>query len=377
MSSALTGTSAGLGDTSDQARGTDSRDGQAVAGRVAIPRRISEDDEAFIVGMARTRPQSLDQPFTRWSLHKLVGYPAHNRGLHRVIVSGERLREFLHRHKITFQRAKTWKESNDPQIEAELARIEHMTSRFPDRVFALDEFGPLTIRPHLGASWTEQDHPDWLPANYRKLCGVRRFHTCYSVGDDTLFGVVRARKSAGNTLAALKLIRRAVRDRHRSTSSWRTCPPARGGRSAAGRPATRSSSVSPRRVRRGRTRSKRTLGPTHVRRGRLEPPPPFGRDRALHHYLRWRNANARHPDVLSAQRCARARVRGVRQYRWANALPARPDPNPANVSGQSNGGDVRVNRPLYRAEHGCEEYVIHASDRHPGVYRIAELCEEV
>lgn len=31
--------------------------------------------------------------------------------------------------------------------------------------------------------------------------------------------------------------------------------------------------------------------------------------RALHRYLRWRNANAHHPDVLAAQRKERARIR--------------------------------------------------------------------
>jgi hypothetical protein len=31
--------------------------------------------------------------------------------------------------------------------------------------------------------------------------------------------------------------------------------------------------------------------------------------RALHAYLRWGNANARHPDVLAAQRRERARIR--------------------------------------------------------------------
>jgi hypothetical protein len=36
--------------------------------------------------------------------------------------------------------------------------------------------------------------------------------------------------------------------------------------------------------------------------------------RKLHKYLRWRNANARHPDV--AQRRERARVRSQRQQRW-------------------------------------------------------------
>jgi hypothetical protein len=38
--------------------------------------------------------------------------------------------------------------------------------------------------------------------------------------------------------------------------------------------------------------------------------------RKLQDYLRWRNANARHPDVLAAQRRERARIRSQRQQRW-------------------------------------------------------------
>src|SRR3954451_12222784 len=160
------------------------------------PRLISPEDEAFIIATATTRPETLDQPFTRWSLRKLSAYLAHNHGTRRVVVGRERLRQFLRRHEITFQRTKTWKESNDPDRDTKLARIEHVSSNFPNRVFAFDEFGPLTIRPHLGAGWTKKGHPDRLPANSHKLCGVRQFHGCYSVGDDTLWGVVRARKSA-------------------------------------------------------------------------------------------------------------------------------------------------------------------------------------
>jgi len=36
----------------------------------------------------------------------------------------------------------------------------------------------------------------------------------------------------------------------------------------------------------------------------------------LQQYLRWRNANARHPDVLAAQRRERARIRSEGQQRW-------------------------------------------------------------
>lgn len=37
---------------------------------------------------------------------------------------------------------------------------------------------------------------------------------------------------------------------------------------------------------------------------------------ALHAYLRWRNQNARHADVLAAQRRGRARIRSEKGIRW-------------------------------------------------------------
>jgi transposase len=43
--------------------------------------------------------------------------------------------------------------------------------------------------------------------------------------------------------------------------------------------------------------------------------------RKLQAYLRWRNANARHPDVLAAQRRERARIRSERQQRWGRPQP--------------------------------------------------------
>jgi hypothetical protein len=43
--------------------------------------------------------------------------------------------------------------------------------------------------------------------------------------------------------------------------------------------------------------------------------------RDLHLYLRWRNANARHPDVLAAQRLERAHIRSERQQRWGRPRP--------------------------------------------------------
>jgi hypothetical protein len=42
--------------------------------------------------------------------------------------------------------------------------------------------------------------------------------------------------------------------------------------------------------------------------------------RRLQAYLRWRNANARHPDVPAAQRRERARIRSEKQRRWGRPV---------------------------------------------------------
>lgn len=105
------------------------------------------------------------------------------------------------------QRTKTWKESNDPQREAKFARIEHVMHHFPHRVFAFDEFGPLTIRPQAGSGWRPKNHPGRLPANYQSSTASGSSTAATQWGDATMWGVIRARKSAANTLAALKSIR--------------------------------------------------------------------------------------------------------------------------------------------------------------------------
>jgi transposase len=157
------------------------------------PRRISPEDEAFIVLTATTRPEKLGRPFTHWSTRKLAGYLADN-PVRVVAVGRERLRQLLRHHKISFQRTRTWKESTDPEREAKLDRIEQVTTQHPDRCFAFDQFGPLSIRPCHGSAWATHKHPDRLPATYRRTHGIRYFHGCYSLGDDRLWGVNRRRK---------------------------------------------------------------------------------------------------------------------------------------------------------------------------------------
>jgi hypothetical protein len=161
----------------------------------------------FIVATATTRPQKLGQPFTHWSLRKLAGYLARNPA--RIVRIGrERLRQILHARGICFQRTLTWKESADPDKDARLDAIEHVTATFRDRCFAFDQFGPLSIRPCHGTCWAPCRRPARLPGTYHRTHGIRY----YSPADDQLWGITGLRKGGDHSLAALKTIRAARPD---------------------------------------------------------------------------------------------------------------------------------------------------------------------
>ena len=186
-------------------KGLAALDPQWAGGR---PRLISDADIAVIVAAATARPEKLGLPFTVWSLRKLSAQLASRD----IRIGRERLRQILHARKISFQRTRTWKESADPDRDAKLDRIEHVTSTFPDRCFAFDQFGPLSIRPAHGTCWARQNKPVRLPATYHRTHGIRYFHGCYCLADDQLWGITRRRKGGDHTLAALKSIRAARPD---------------------------------------------------------------------------------------------------------------------------------------------------------------------
>lgn len=293
--------------------GMRSLDPQWAGGR---PRQITTDDEVFIVETAKTRPEKLGQPFTRWSIRKLADYLADN-DTRPVKIGRERLRQLLVTNDVTFQRTKTWKESNDPARDAKLDRIEWVLEHRPDRTFAFDEFGPLAIRPVGGSCWAPAGRPQRQPANYHKLHGVRQFHGCYSVGDDELWGVVRKQKSAANTLKALRSIRARRPDgdwiyvildnlsAHKGPKirAWA----AQNNVELCFTP-TYSSWANPIEAHFGPLREfvlNNSNHPNHV-----------VLTRRLHAHLRWRNDNARAPELLAAQRRERARVRAEKGRRW-------------------------------------------------------------
>ena len=237
-------------------------------------------------------------------------------------IGREWLRQILHARGISFQRTRTWKESADPGKDAKLDRIEYVTSHYPDRCFASGQFGPLSIRPCHGTCWALRKHPVRLRATYHRTHGIRYFHGCYSMGDDQLWGVVRRRKGGDHTLAALKSIRAARPGGYRlfvilDNLSANKTPAIRRWAQRENVELcftpTSASWANPIEAQFGPLR-------TFVI-GSSDHPGHTVLARKLQVYLRWRNANARHPDVLAAQRRERARVRSERQQRWGRPKP--------------------------------------------------------
>jgi transposase len=279
------------------------------------PRLISDDDVEVIVAAATARPEKLGLPFTHWSVRKLAAYLAGAPAP--VRIGRERLRQILHERGISFQRTRTWKESAGPGRDAKLDRIEYVTTHFPGRCFAFGQFWPLSIRPCHGSSWAPRKNPLRLPATYRRTHGIRYFHGCYSLGDDQLWGVTRRRKGGDHTLAALKSIRAAQPGGYRlyvilDNLSANKTPTIRRWAERANVELcftpTGASWANPIEAQFGPLRTFVMGGSDHPNHTVLA--------RKLQDYLRWRNANARHPDVLAAQRRERARVRPQRQQRW-------------------------------------------------------------
>jgi hypothetical protein len=223
----------------------------------------------------------------------------------------------LERHQVTFQRTKTWKESNDPERDAKLDRIEDVLEHHPDRCFAFDEFGPLAIHPVGGCCWSAKASPQRLRANYHKTCGVRQFHAVYSVGDDTMWGVVNARKSIANSLAAIKSARAARPDdepiyvildnlsAHKAKDIKKWC--AKHNVELCFTP-TYSSWANPIECHFGPLRDFVLNNSDHPNHTVLT--------KRLHAYLRWRNTHGSDPALRERLRRERARLRSERQRRW-------------------------------------------------------------
>jgi transposase len=152
---------------------------------------------------------------------------------------------------------------------------------------------------------------------------VRQFHAVYSVGDDTMWGVVRSRKSIANSLAAIKSARAARPDReriyvildnlsaHKAKKIRAWCE--RNNVELCFTP-TYSSWANPIECHFGPLRDFVLNNSDYTSHTTLT--------RRVHAYLRWRNANARAPEILALERKRRAEIRAEQQRRWGRPKQA-------------------------------------------------------
>ncbi len=254
------------------------------------PRLLGPDDEDFVIQTATIRPARPGRPFTRWSLRKLAAYLRKVHG--RVIRIGrETLRRLLLRRGITFQRTKTWKQSPDPERDTKLDRIEHASRT----VFSRSTSSACSASGQPAAT---------AGPSRPSPTGCRRPTTAPTASGTSTAGTRSVTTPCGASTGARRAPPKPVRTQGRAD------PPL--GDQAPGRTVLHPDLRvlgEPDRAHFGPLRQFTIANSNH--------PNHTVQTRALHAYLRRRNTNARHPDVLTAQRRERARIRSEKRIRWS------------------------------------------------------------
>lgn len=80
------------------------------------PVEFTEEHQSAIVELALIPPGVMGLPFTQWSLEKLRDEIVRRKIVDSISI--ETVRTILEKHKVRYQRTKTWKESNDPEFDA-------------------------------------------------------------------------------------------------------------------------------------------------------------------------------------------------------------------------------------------------------------------
>ena len=157
------------------------------------PRKFTPAARELICQTARSTPSALGQPFTTWSLSKLVAYLAEHR---RLLISTETVRRVLREAGVSWQGTKTWKRSKDPDFAAKMARVLALYDTQPaaGRVLCVDEFGPLNLQPRPGRGWFRRGRPCRQRATYTRTAGVRQMFAALDLATGQLFYRFRDRK---------------------------------------------------------------------------------------------------------------------------------------------------------------------------------------
>jgi transposase len=179
-----------------------------------LPERVQ------IKRIAVSRPTDHDLPFSTWSLAKLADFLVAEGVVEDI--SHEGLRALLRDEGVSFQRLKTFKDSNDPDFEVKQARVLELYAIAdghaepgpddPEVVICLDEFGPLNLQPHPGRQWARRadcvgERRRRRRASYKRPHGVRHLLAAYDLSRDRLYGHIKLRKGRTEFLAFCRYIR--------------------------------------------------------------------------------------------------------------------------------------------------------------------------
>ena len=151
------------------------------------------------------RPADRGLPLSAWSLAKLAEHVVAMGGIDDISHAG--LRVLLRDEGASFQAMKTYKESNDPHLEASKDRILHLYDIAdakiepepgdPVVVICVDEFRMLNLLRHPGKQWaavgsSRKDPCRGLRRRRRATCtgphGFRNLPAGYDLADDKLDG---------------------------------------------------------------------------------------------------------------------------------------------------------------------------------------------
>jgi len=79
--------------------------------------KLTEEERSIIVEIATAPPQAFGRPFNQWSLRKLHRFLVLDKKMVSQVSYGT-IRNVLKKAKVSFQRSRTWKRSNDPRYHA-------------------------------------------------------------------------------------------------------------------------------------------------------------------------------------------------------------------------------------------------------------------
>ena len=174
--------------------------------------------------MALSRPMDHDLPFSTWSLSKLAEFLVAEGVVDDI--SHEGLRVLLREEGVSFQVIKTWKQSSDPDFETKKNRVLELYDIAdrkaipgegdPTVIFCMDEFGPLNLLPRPGKQWAPvavkggargEPRRRRRRATYNRNDGVRHLLAAYDLGEDKLYGHVKATKNRVKFLEFCRYLR--------------------------------------------------------------------------------------------------------------------------------------------------------------------------